>query len=297
MIVARVPATSANLGPGFDCFGLALRLYNDVALDPEAPFGVEIVGEGADSLPRDRSNLVARTVARYFDMVGRPPPSCRIRLTNRIPMTGGLGSSSTALIGGLLAANALAGGSMSRAELLQIACELEGHPDNVAPAMLGGLVVSAIDGARLTTVPLDLPTGLRAVIYLPKFSTSTREARRLLPSRVSHRDAVFNVSRAALFVAAIATERLDLLRIASEDRLHQPYRQVLFPSMPRLIGAALDGGALGAWLSGSGSALLALTRGSEMAVASAFEAAARANGVAGHTAIVDLDADGAFLLA
>jgi homoserine kinase len=109
MIVARVPATSANLGSGFDCLGLAIRLYNDVALDPEGHFGVEIVGEGADSLPRDRSNLVARTVARYFEVVGRPAPSFRLRLTNRIPLTGGLGSSSTALVGGLLAANCLAG--------------------------------------------------------------------------------------------------------------------------------------------------------------------------------------------
>jgi homoserine kinase len=295
MIVARVPATSANLGPGFDCFGLALCLYNDVALELDAPFGVEVVGEGAETLPRDRSNLVARTVARYFELLGRPAPTYRIRLTNRIPMTGGLGSSSTALVGGLLAANALAGNPLSRGELLQIASELEGHPDNVAPAMLGGLVVSAIDDGRLTTVPLALPTGLRAVLYLPRFSTSTREARRLLPARVSHRDAVFNVSRAALFVAAIATERLDLLRIASEDRLHQPYRQILFPSMPRFISAALDGGALGAWLSGSGSALLALTRGAELTVASAFESVARANGVAGRTAIVEIDSEGAQL--
>jgi homoserine kinase len=296
MIVARVPATSANLGPGFDCFGLALRLHNDVALEPDAPFGVEVLGEGAESLPRDRSNLVARTVARYFDLIGRPAPGCRIRLTNRIPMTGGLGSSSTALVGGLLAANHLAGQPLNREELLRIAAELEGHPDNVAPAMLGGLVVSVLDGKQLTTVPISLPAGLRAVLYLPKFSTSTREARRLLPSRVSHHDAAFNVGRAALFVAAFAANRLDLLRIATEDRLHQPYRQVLFPSMPRLIGAALNAGALGAWLSGSGSALLALTRGSEAAVAAAFDAAARANGVAGRATVVDLETDGAFLL-
>jgi homoserine kinase len=296
MIVARVPATSANLGSGFDCLGLALRLYNDVALDPEGPFGVEIVGEGADSLPRDRSNLVARTVARYFEVVGRPAPSFRLRLTNRIPLTGGLGSSSTALVGGLLAANCLAGEPLCRDELLQLATELEGHPDNVAPAMLGGLVVSAVDGTRVVTVSLPVPGDLRGVLFLPKFSTSTREARRLLPSRVSHGDAAFNVSRAALLVAAFAMDQLDLLKVATQDRLHQQYRQVLFPAMPRLIAAALAAGALGAWLSGSGSALIALSRRNDQAITDAFDATARANGVAGRSIVVDLETEGAALL-
>ncbi len=296
MIVARVPATSANLGPGFDCFGLALGLQNDVTLEPSGPFGVEIVGEGADSLPRDRSNLVARTVNRFFDVIGRPSPSFRLRLTNRIPMTGGLGSSSTALVGGLLVANRLAGDPLGRSDLLQIAAEMEGHPDNVAPAMLGGMVVSVLEGSRLITVPIPIPAGLRGVLFLPRFTTSTREARRLLPSRVSHHDAVFNVGRAALFVAALTSGRLELLHTATQDRLHQPYRQVLFPSMPRLIGSAVEAGALGAWLSGSGSALLALTRGAEEPVAEAFENAARANGVAGRSLVVDLEAEGASLL-
>lgn len=296
MIVARVPATSANLGPGFDCFGLAIRLHNDVALSPDGPFGVEILGEGADTLPRDRSNLVARTVSRFFDIIGRPPPPFRLRLTNRIPMTGGLGSSSTALVGGLLVANRLAGDPVTHSELMRIAAELEGHPDNVAPAMLGGLVVSVLDGNRLITVPMPVPVDLRGVLFLPRFSTSTRDARRLLPARVSYHDAVFNLSRAALFVAAFAVGRLDLLDVATQDRLHQPYRQVLFPSMPRLLRAAVEAGALGAWLSGSGSALLALSRGAESRIAEAFDAAARANGVAGRSLVVELETDGAVLL-
>ena len=297
MIVARVPATSANLGPGFDCFGLALSLFNDVELLPDGPFAVEIIGEGAEHLSRDRSNLVARTVNRFFEMIGRPVPPFRLRLTNRIPMTGGLGSSSTALVGGLLVANRLAGDVVSTSELLRIAFELEGHPDNVAPALLGGFILSVVNAGRLLTLPIPLPPRLRAVLFLPRFSTSTRDARRLLPPRVSHADAVFNLSRAALFVSALTSERLDLLAVATQDRLHQPYRQVLFPAMTRLFEGALEAGALGAWLSGSGSALLALTAGQEVAVAGAFETVARAHGVAGRAVVVDLEPRGAFFIA
>lgn len=296
MIVARVPATSANLGPGFDCLGLALHLHNDVALIPGGPFRVDVVGEGAENLPRDRSNLVARTVSRFFEVVGRSAPSFALRLTNRIPMTGGLGSSSTALVGGLLAANRFAGDPLGRDELLRLAHELEGHPDNVAPALLGGIVLSVVDDGKLITLPIPRPPGLRAALFLPRFSTSTREARRLLPPRVSYADAVFNLGRASLLVGALTTGRLDLLRTATQDRLHQPYRQVLFPSMNRLFDAALGAGALAVWLSGSGSALLALTNGTEDAVAAAFECTARASGVAGHARVVDLSAEGAAIV-
>jgi homoserine kinase len=297
MITARVPATSANLGAGFDCFGLALDLHNDIGIVPDAPFKVDVHGEGADSLPRDRSNLVARTVFRYFDVVGRRVPPFALRLTNRIPMTGGLGSSSTALVGGLLVANRIPGDLLGRDDLLRLAFELEGHPDNVAPAVLGGLILSVVDAGRLTTVPIPLPPGLRAILFLPRFSTSTREARRLLPPRVPFGDAVFNLSRTALLVAAMTSGRLDLLRCATQDRLHQPYREVLFPKMGELFHAALAAGALAVWLSGSGSALLALAAGNEDAVAAGFTSAARTFGIAGRAQVVDLAMDGAEILA
>ncbi|HVC35488.1 MAG TPA: homoserine kinase [Chloroflexota bacterium] len=296
MIVARVPATSANLGAGFDCLGLALHLHNDVALIPAGPFRVEITGEGADSLPRDRANLVARTVYRFFDEIGRTAPPFALRLTNRIPMTGGLGSSSTAIVGGLLVANRFADEPLGRDDLLRLAVAVEGHPDNVAPAMLGGLVLSVVQAEQLTTVQVPMPTGLRAVLFLPGFTISTREARRRLPSRVPLSDAVFNVGRSTLFVAAMATGRLELLRTATQDRLHQQYRQVLFPAMPRLFDAALDAGALGAWLSGAGSALMALVQGDAEGVIQAFDRAARANGVAGRAVAVDLSPAGATIL-
>lgn len=293
MITARVPATSANLGAGYDCLGLALDLRNDVALIPEGPFRIEIRGEGAEVLPRDRANLVARTIFRFFDTIGRPAPPFSLRLTNRIPMTGGLGSSSTAIVGGLLVANRLAGDPLSHGDLLRLALDLEGHPDNVAPAMLGGLVLAVIRDGEVVTVPLPVPEGLRAVLFLPGFTISTREARRRLPPRVPLGDAVFNLSRSALLVAAMTTGRVELLRTATQDRLHQPYRQVLFPAMPSLFTAALEAGALGAWLSGAGSALMALVQGEPDPVIEAFDQAARANGVAGHAVAVDLAKIGA----
>ncbi|MBX6771876.1 MAG: homoserine kinase [Chloroflexi bacterium] len=293
MIIARVPATSANLGAGFDCLGIALDLYNDVALLPDRPFRVEVLGEGSDTLPRDRSNLAARTVLRFFEILGRPSPSFQLRLTNRIPLTGGLGSSSTAIVGALLVANRLAGDPLGPDELLRLAVEIEGHPDNVAPALLGGLVLSVIADGRVVTARIPVPPDLRGVLFIPGFTISTRDARRRLPRRVSLEDAVFNIGRSSLLVAAMTTGRLELLRVATQDRLHQPYRQVLFPAMPLLFDAALKAGALGVWLSGAGSALMALVQGDGGAVCRAFEETARANGVRGRAVEVRLSETGA----
>ena len=316
----RIPATSANLGSGFDTLGLALALYNRVVVDDqaegeddEAPAGgqprggwraggrpreqrrarIVISGEGEDVLPRDESNLVYRTMLRYFEIVGRRPPAFTLETHNRIPLTGGLGSSSAALVGGLLAANALCGGILSRDEILKIAHDEEGHPDNVAPALLGGLVLCVADEGRLTRVALPVPADLRAVLFVPSFTMPTEEARRLLPSLIPYRDAVFNLGRAALLIAAFQTGQLELLRIASEDRLHQPYRREMFPAMPRFIQAALQAGALGSCLSGAGSAIIALARGHEDEVASAYRETAVETGVSGRITVIDVDRQGA----
>ena len=299
----RIPATSANLGSGFDTLGLALALYNEIVVEDEpatengrqlgAGPRIVITGEGADELPRDGTNLIHRTVLRFFEMLGRRPPPFSLATHNRIPLTGGLGSSSAALVGGLLAGNFLAGGPLSRDEILKVAFDEEGHPDNVAPALLGGLVLCVADDRRLTSVALPVPPDLRAVLFVPNFSMPTVEARRLLPSHVPHRDAVFNLGRAALLIAAFQTGRLDLLRIATEDRLHQPYRREMFPAMTRLMSAAQQAGALAACLSGAGSALLALARGREEQVAEAFRRAAERSGVVGRVFVVDVDRQGA----
>jgi homoserine kinase len=293
-VTARVPATAANLGAGFDCFGIALELRSEVVLDLGKPFAIEVEGEGQDRLPRDGRNLVARTIHGFFERLGRPTPPYRLTLRNRIPQTGGLGSSSAALVGALLVANVAAGRPRSLDELLCLAAELEGHPDNVAPAVLGGLVVAVAEpDAGLITVPLAVPPELSAVLFVPSFVMRTRRARQLLPKLVPHRDAVFNASRTALLVSAFQSGRFDLLRVAMQDRLHQPYRSQLFPAMGSIFEAALAAGACGACLSGAGSAILAFTTDRQSLIGEAMQRAALGRGVEGRWLTADVARAGA----
>jgi homoserine kinase len=293
-ITASVPHSSANLGPGFDCFGLALELRSDVTMHVGSSFFVRIEGEGQDRLPRDRRNLVYQWIRTFYQRIGRSPPSFGLTLHNRGPQTGGLGSSSAALVGALLVANTAAGCPMDEDGLLALATELEGHPDNVAPALLGGLVV-ALDqpGARPITVQVPVPSALSAVVFTPTFSMPTKRARQLLPNLVPRRDAIFNASRTALFLASLQSGRFDLLRIATQDRLHQPYRSRLFPAMPTIIEAALDAGACGACLSGAGSALLALAVDRHDEIADAMVRTAEEQGVAGRAFCAEIAQTGA----
>lgn len=292
-IIASVPATSANLGPGFDCFGLALDLRSDVEMRLDEPFSISVEGDGAARLPRDRRNLVSRTINDFYERVGRPPPSFALTLRNRIPLTGGLGSSSAALVGALMVANVSAGRPMTDANLLDLAVEIEGHPDNVAPAVAGGLVVAVSDGSGLVTLSVPVPTELSAVLFVPPFTMPTRRSRQILPQVVPRHDAIFNVGRVALWLAALQTGRLDLLTVATQDRLHQPYRARIFPALPAIIEAALAAGACGACLSGSGSAILALVRGDTDSVGPAMQIAARAHGIHGRCLKVGIDRVGA----
>jgi homoserine kinase len=293
-VTARVPATAANLGAGFDCLGIALELRSEVTLDLDQPFGVEIEGEGHERLPRDHRNMVARTVTGFFERIGRPAPPFRLIQRNRIPQTGGLGSSSAALVGALLAANVVAGRPMDATQLLCVAAELEGHPDNVAPALLGGLVIAVAEpDAGLIAVPLDVPLELSAVLFVPSFAMRTKRARQLLPKLVPHRDAVFNASRTALLIAAFQTGRLELLRIAMQDKLHQPYRSQLFPAMGAIFEAALGAGASGACLSGAGSAILAFATERQSAIGEAMQRVAAARGVEGRWLVADIARSGA----
>ena len=270
-IRVRVPATTSNLGPGFDVLGLALRLYNEVELDalPEpGALEMDISGEGADTLPRDGTNVVVRAV-RAGVRGRRLAFGLRLKLTNRIPLARGLGSSAAARLGGLLAVRALLGGRRAAQDgsVLDAAVRLEGHPDNVVPALHGGLCVCARDGNRTEFLRLGDPKGLVAAVCIPDFELPTAKARAVLPKTVPLQDAVATSGRAALLVCALQQGRYDLLRTAMQDVLHQPYRRRLVLGMDRVIAAALRAGAWGAALSGAGPSILALAPVSRRAAA------------------------------
>lgn len=292
----RVPATSANLGPGFDALGLALALHNEVVAEESDRVSVLVQGEGEAHLPRDAGNVVARGVQMAYQAAGRRFPGCALECINRIPAARGLGSSAAAWVGGLVAGNCLVGEPLDRTALLGLAARAEGHPDNVAAALFGGLTVScsAEDGTRAVT--LAVPADIQWVALVPEISSGTAEARAVLPSSVPRHDAVFNVQRVALLLAALQTRRSDMLGAALDDRLHQPYRLRLFPWMPEVVDKARGAGALGCVLSGAGPSLLAVvvgSRGAAESVGRAMETALAAAGIRGSARILAVDGQGA----
>lgn len=259
----RVPASTANLGPGFDALGMALGLYNEIELESGgAGLTLEIEGEGAEKLQvLGERNLVARAVRGTLEKLGAGGAGIRLRMVNRIPLSRGLGSSSAAVLGGVAAAAALAGRCLAPEALLDLALLYEGHPDNITPALLGGLTVATLVEGGIRCVKLPVPPTLRAVAVIPEFHLATAKARQALPAIVPRADAVFNVGRVALFLAALQTGRLDLLREATQDRLHQPYRAPLVPGMAAVLAEGEAAGALACFLSGAGPTLLALVEG------------------------------------
>ncbi|HLW48164.1 MAG TPA: homoserine kinase [bacterium] len=316
MIRVRVPATTSNLGPGFDALGLALRVYNTLDLDAAETPRIEIEGEGAGSLPRDASHLAYRAALAVVESVaahgagghgrrhepwrgqaargphgGTLPRAFHLRQHNRIPLARGLGSSAAAIVGGAAAANALLGGPLDRAALIDLAAGMEGHPDNVAPAVLGGLVACAAgETGTIRTVRL-MPRQLHVIIAIPEFAVSTAEARRLLPQAVPFGDAVFNVARTALLVAALIDGRMDLLDEATRDRLHQPYRAKLVPGLEAVFAAARHAGAHGVALSGSGPTVVAF--GEAPGIAEAMRQAFEHAGARCRAIEAEIDTDGA----
>lgn len=292
----RVPATSANLGPGFDALGLALALHNDVVATESEGVRVVVDGHGAGELPVDARNVVARGVRLAYEAAGRRFPGVALSCTNRIPPARGLGSSAAAWIGGLLAGNALLGSPLDRDAILALATRSEDHPDNVAAALLGGLTVSCVSGTGVTAVSLPVPADLTWICVIPELTSATSEARAVLPASVPRLDAVFNVQRVALLLAALQRGLTDALRVALDDRLHQPYRLALFPWMPAVVDAAIKAGALGCVLSGAGPSLLAVVRADAGAVARAMETALRQAGIGGTAHAFPVDAEGAVAL-
>ncbi len=267
--IVRVPASVANLGSGFDAMGMALNLYNVVELEEtDAGYQIEMTGEGEQTLPRDQSNLVAQAISRLFEVTSHQISGWRLRLTNNIPLQSGLGSSAAAIVGGLVAANAVAGYPLSLKQILSQAIALEGHPDNAAAALLGGVVVivpeenAAADNASAAPDYLYTcfkpPADLVAYTVIPGFTLSTSLARHILPEQVSLKDAVFNLARAAMLAMALRDGDWDKLGTATQDRIHQPYRAHLIQGLDEMLQAARLAGAYGAFLGGAGPSVVAL---------------------------------------
>ncbi len=294
-----VPATSANLGPGFDVLGLALDMVDVFEVEElGAELVIEVEGEGAGTVPTDRDNLFYSTLQEYFAAAGYSPGGLRIREHNRIPLARGLGSSAATIVGALLAARAISGDTMDDDRLLDLAASLEGHPDNVAAALRGGFVMVANAGdGRYLSRSLEWSDRLGAALFIPDLLVSTESARAVLPERYSRDDAVHNLGRLAMLLAAMRDARIEDLRLATQDRLHQPYRAGLVPGLAEIIAAANEAGAGGAFLSGAGPTVLAFhdrtVEGVGDRIGAAMADVASGFGLQGRSLVLDLRSRGA----
>lgn len=296
----RVPATSANLGPGFDVLGIALGLFDEVTLTlwPRGHHPLlTVLVDGAEDIPTGPSNLAYRALVQVFKAARKPLPSVELRLKVRLPVAGGLGSSSAAIVGGLVAGNAALKNKFSVEELVQMATDLEGHPDNVLPALVGGLCAGVVtkEGVKFVAwKDAAFARNVVAVVCTPDFKVPTEKARRVLPTRVDRKDAIFNAAHVALFLSAIKEKRYDLLGEAMGDRLHQPYRAALVPGLMDVIAAARRAGAYGAALSGAGPTVLAfISREKAANAARIMEQAFRQKGTKSLSRVLKIETEGA----
>ncbi len=289
-VTVRVPATSANLGAGFDCMGVALGIYSSVSLKRSNTTSIHVRGQDA---PRNKNNLVYRGAIAFYERAGKSVPSLELRCLNRIPLSRGLGSSAAAIVGGFTAANALEGSPLSSEEVFSACAKMEGHPDNVAPAIFGGFQLVAQDKGAFVRAKFKAKRGLKALLFVPTKEVVTEKARGILPTKVPLQDAVYNVSRASLLVHALEQARWDLLQTATQDRLHQYYRASLVPGLDDLFSAAVEAGAHGVFLSGSGPTVLALVSGDGRPVVQAMKHWATQTQVQGACRLVRLGAPGA----
>jgi len=273
-----IPATSANLGPGFDCMALALDLWNEVILDTCAEgVRMSIEGEGARSLPKDGKNRIAQAAIQVFQKAGVADPGFSIECLNRIPVSSGMGSSAAAAVGGLIAANASIGNPFSRQTLIQLSHPIEGHADNAVAAFVGGLVILSAEDGRILWRRYELPS-MQVCVIVPDRHLSTGESRSILPETISHRDAVSNLGRALLVADALRNADYRLLADVMQDRLHQPYRLARLPGVDEIIQAARQAGAAAAVLSGAGPGVIAFADSGLTEIQNAMLGAAKEKG-------------------
>lgn len=260
-VLVRVPASTANLGPGFDALGMALELYIYVELTvlEQGPTVIRQHGDNLDGIPTDERNLIYKVAQQVFAEAGVSHPHLQMDVYSEIPLTRGLGSSASAIIAGMVAANAVlpVEKKLSEQRLFELSSAMEGHPDNVGAALFGGIIAAFWDGAQAEKVKIIPSVDLQTLVVVPSFQLSTEKARHALPKQLSMADAVFNIGHASVLVAALSTGQLDVIKVAMKDRLHQPYRMELVPGMRKILAKATDHGALGAALSGAGPTVIA----------------------------------------
>ena len=293
----KVPATSANMGPGFDCLGIALDIWNSVSIldHSDDTTKVVVVGNGEEELERGSGNLVFQAFSRVFTEIGRDVPNVTLNCENKIPLSRGLGSSSAAIVGGLVLGNEYAGKPFNKNELAIIAAEMEGHPDNVVPACLGGMQIVIYDEDELVTASVPISEDISAVLYVPDVPMPTEKSRNLLGEKIFRQDAVFNIGRSALLIQSLLTGELSNLKYATQDMLHQPDRQKIFFPLKNILRAAMESGALGAFLSGAGSTILAICTDREYTIGYEMADAAMKSGISGEILVTKPSFIGAHL--
>jgi homoserine kinase len=295
-VTIQVPATTANIGPGFDCLGAALKLYNRFTFTPQdEPLTITATGVNADRVGLDADNMAYTAFVQLFTHLGKPVPGVRIDLQMDVPLARGLGSSATAIVGGLVGANVLAGNPLSTAEIAALATDIEGHPDNVVPALCGGCRLSATGIDRPWEVSeLAWHESVTPVVAIPAFELSTQEARGVLPATYRRSDVVFNMAHLGLLMQGLATGNPDWLKAGLQDQIHQPFRKSLIAHYDEVQSAAIAAGAHGLVISGAGPTLLALTHPNQAeAVRSAMVQAWESAGITVQALVLDLDRQGA----
>lgn len=267
----RIPGTTANLGSGFDTLGLAVALYNRATVRRRSDRHVEITSPIAEDARAGALAMLEEAAAAFFKKTRAPRFGVDLHLAGEVPIARGLGSSVTARLGCVAGLNALAGSPLNRQGLLEVVAALEGHPDNAAPAVFGGFTAAGFVGSEVRCIRVTLPSRIRLVTLIPDFEVSTPEARKRVPQTFSKADTIHILNRASLVTAAFATGRLESLRGCFDDRIHQPYRAPLIPGMDAILAAGVKAGAIGGWLSGSGSTLMCLALDNSEAVATAMQ--------------------------
>ncbi|EEP60174.1 homoserine kinase [Sulfurihydrogenibium yellowstonense] len=292
IVKVKVPATTANLGAGFDTFGLALTLYNEFEVEEADGVFIESYPENK-FLKNPENNLFIKVVKYLCEAEGKKFHGAKLKQTVNIPVARGLGSSATAIVAGILTGFAVHKKPLTDEEFFKVAYLFEPHPDNLLPAWKGGFITALKTEDKTYYSKIDFPQELKAVVVIPDFELSTELARSVLPKEIPLKDAVFNIQRASLFIRALQEKRFDLLKVAMEDRLHQPYRKSLIPNFDKVIQYAYDSGAVGASLSGAGSTMLALALDDFDKIGQAMVSAFSEAGINAKYLVLDVDTEGA----